>query len=103
MAEPHKLYYQTALPNLMSLWIRLLAETGIIGFALFVSWLVVLGASAAALERSTDRRLQVLGLAGQFALIALLGEGLSIDSFALPYLWLTFGLMTAATRQLSAK
>ncbi|HNT53726.1 MAG TPA: O-antigen ligase family protein [Anaerolineaceae bacterium] len=99
MAEPHKLYYQTALPNLMSLWIRLLAETGIIGTGLFVSWLVMMGVSAVFLEHSPDRRLQMMGLAGQFALIALLGEGLSIDSFALPYLWLTFGLVTAASRQ----
>ena len=39
---------------------------------------------------------KVLGLAGSFMLVGLLVEGFSIDTFALPYYWVTLGLVTAA-------
>jgi hypothetical protein len=29
--------------------------------------------------------------------LALVGEGFSIDSFALPYYWIAFGILTAAS------
>jgi hypothetical protein len=34
---------------------------------------------------------------GLLALLALVGEGFSIDSFALPYYWIAFGLIVAAS------
>jgi hypothetical protein len=41
--------------------------------------------------------LQTAALAGQLSLIAFIGEGFSIDSFAMPYLWVTIGLVAAAS------
>ena len=43
------LFYFTQLPNVKSFWFRLLAETGIIGFSLFITWIYVLFQSTALL------------------------------------------------------
>jgi hypothetical protein len=39
---------------------------------------------------------------GAFVLIALLLEGFSVDSFGLPYLWFSLGLLSAGSRLLPA-
>ncbi len=97
LTEIRTLMYQwTSLPNIKSLWVRLLAETGIVGFSLFVSWLYVLWHSAAFLRTQTNRLYQMIGLAGSFVLVAFLLEGFSLDTFALPYYWVAFGFVTAA-------
>jgi O-antigen ligase len=90
------MYELTGLPNIKSLWIRLLAETGIVGFAFFVSWLYSLWTSARSLRSRKERQLTVVGLAGGFVIVGLLAEGFSVDTFALPYFWVSFGLVTAA-------
>jgi hypothetical protein len=90
------LYRIKAFPNIKSLWVRLLAETGVVGFAVFAAWLYVLFRSALLSYRSQDPLIKTLALAGQLCIIALLAEGFSIDSFALPYLWVTLGLLSAA-------
>ncbi len=90
------IYRASALPNIKSLWVRLLAETGIIGLILFLSWYYVLWRSVRITQHSRSRILQMVSLAGQLALIAFLVEGFSIDSFALPYLWVITGLSCAA-------
>ena len=88
--------YNTYLPNTKSMWSRLLAETGIVGFAFFVSWLFVLWQSGRGLQKSSNSLLRTAGLAGILSIVAFLIEGFSIDSFALPYLWFSMGLLTAA-------
>jgi hypothetical protein len=90
------LYRNASMPNIKSLWVRLLAESGIVGFALFVSWFTLLFASARAAMHSPHPALCMIGAAGLYALIAFLVEGFSIDSFAIPYLWFSAGLLTAA-------
>ncbi len=84
------------LPNIKSLWVRLFAETGLVGFSVFVTWLVTLFRSAHITMPSNQPTLQMIALAGQLSLIALIGEGFSIDSFAMPYFWVTAGLIAAA-------
>lgn len=86
------------LPNVKSLWVRLLAETGIAGFALYVAWLFSVWKAAAGLRKDAPPALRIAGLAAQLAIAALLVEGFSIDSFGLPYLWWTLGLGVAAYR-----
>ena len=88
-------YRATALPNIKSFWVRLLAETGIIGFILFVSWYVLLWRSARTSQHSRSPEIMLISLSGQLALVAFLVEGFSIDSFALPYLWVITGLISA--------
>jgi O-antigen ligase len=90
------IYQQSELPNIKSLWVRLLAETGIAGFSLFACWCYLLWRSAAFLRALRDPLWRTVGLAGSFALIGFLIEGFSIDSFAMPYYWITFGVITAA-------
>jgi hypothetical protein len=95
--EVRALIYQwETLPNIKSLWVRLLAETGIVGFSLFAGWCYVLWKSARVLFSRGGSLLRTVGLAGSFAIIGLAVEGFSVDTFALPYYWFSFGLLTAA-------
>jgi O-antigen ligase len=92
------MYIDTALPNIKSLWVRLLAETGLVGFAFFVCWLYLGWHTSSWLEKNVaDRRGKMLALMGKLVIIALVFEGFSVDSFALPYLWFSLGLVTAAS------
>lgn len=90
------LYRETALPNTKALWVRLLAETGLLGFALFSAWLLVQWAGGADLAHSPSRLQRSLGLAVQFVVLGLLVEGFSVDTFALPYYWFALGAGVAA-------
>jgi len=83
-------------PNPKNLWVRLLAETGIVGFIIFVVWMFVLALGAWFLIKRGKGIQVVLGMAGLLALLAQIFEGFSLDSFALPQLWIILGLMTAA-------
>ena len=96
MSEPFKMYHSTDLPNTLSLWVRLLAETGMLGFALFAAFLYLLWQTSRPLACSTDKTLRAAGLAGQMVLLGLLMEGLSLDTFAMPYYWISLGWLTAA-------
>jgi O-antigen ligase len=89
----------TNFPNPKNLWIRLLAETGVVGFALFVIWLGLLAAGAWMLLRSEKGIRGVVGLAGGLAILAKVTEGFSLDTFALPQLWVMMGILTAAIWQ----
>lgn len=87
---------QVFLPNTKSLFVRLLAETGLVGFSVFMLFLYNLWRSARLLLTSRSSTLRLIGLTGQFAMLAFIGEGFSIDSFAMPYLWVMTGLISAA-------
>ena len=82
-------------PNPKSLWIRLLSETGLVGFAAFLTWLIVVLAGALSLIAANSIMLRALGLAGLLAFLALIIEGLNLDSFALPQMWIIPGLVAA--------
>ncbi len=95
-------YRLTAVMNIKSLWVRILAETGLLGFSTFLGWLAILWQTCRFLEANRQKLMSMLGLAGQLGLVALLAEGFSIDTFALPYIWLMLGMVSAAglvTRQ----
>ena len=82
----------TLLLNIKSIWLRLLAETGIIGFSVFIAWLLSFIPELIDKIRSKRKEIAVLGLMGVFVLAALVFEGFSIDSFAMPYWWISLGL-----------
>lgn len=96
VVESHKMYYSSALPNTLSLWIRLLCETGIIGFSLFVSFLYLMWKTAQLFVKDAHPLIATLGLTAQLTLVALLMEGMSVDTFTFPYFWLIFGWLTGA-------
>jgi hypothetical protein len=89
-------YRASAVPNIKSFWVRILAETGLVGFAMLVSWFYVLWRSGRVIEKSGEPLLRTVGLAGQIVLVAFLAEGFSVDTFALPYLWVSLGIVSAA-------
>jgi len=85
------------LPNVKSLWSRLLAETGLIGFSTFAAWLFVLWHAGRYLRTRREGIFRMAGWMGSFVIIAFLLEGFSTDSFALPYVWVSMGVLTAAS------
>lgn len=90
-------------PNPKNLWIRLLSETGILGFAFYVVWLVLLFLGGLAVMRSQRSMDRVLGFAGCLAVGALLLEGFSLDTFALPQMWLVTGFLSSEIGRLAAR
>ncbi len=99
LIEIRRLMYEyDVLLNIKSLWVRILAETGLVGFSIFLSWLILLLSAFVRVLRDEKGINAALGLAGIFVIVALPAEGFSIDSFALPYLWISMGLAVSATR-----
>ena len=93
------LFTLNILPNIKNLWVRLLAETGILGFAFYVSWVYLHWREAVQLERSGVSELErALGFTGKLFILALIMEGFSMDTFGLPYYWIALGLVVAARR-----
>ncbi len=87
------LYRSNDLPNIKNLWVRLFAETGLIGFAFYTSWLL-------SFLRKSLRKNLISGKTGAFArywgvfvVIGIILEGFSIDSFAMPYFWISAGMV----------
>jgi O-antigen ligase len=83
-------------PNPKNLWLRLLAETGIVGASAFLAWIILLGYVAYDLLLRGNRLGKMIGFAGLMGIIVQLVEGFSLDSYALPQMWIIFGLLTAA-------
>ena len=97
LPEVMQIYFrEAALPNIKSLWVRLLAETGIVGFSSFIAWCYVLVRTAWSLRSNSTMLFKVIGWFGLFVLVALITEGFSTDTFALPYLWVSLGIVSAA-------
>ncbi len=88
-------YQNPGLPNIKSMWYRLLAETGIVGFSIFIVWLLVLWSSASKSLHIQNDTIRTVALAGQLALLAYIFEGFSVDTFGLPYLFMMAGLIAS--------
>jgi hypothetical protein len=89
------LYQASIIPNIKSLWVRLLAETGIVGFASFITWLYVIFRLTWFARLSKDPLFRMIGWSGLFVLVAYIVEGFSTDTFALPYVWVSLGIVSA--------
>lgn len=84
-------------PNPKNMYVRLLAETGVIGFFMFVAFLFsLLGDSLLALK-SRRSLMRYVGIAGLFAWLAVLFYNLTQDSFATPNIWINFGILAGMT------
>src|SRR3990172_1831350 len=77
-------------------YLRILAETGLIGAAAFVAFMVAILGCALALFHSGENNPDFWGKAGLLALLAFGMAAISFDSFAIPNIWVNFGLITAA-------
>ena len=92
LLEPGDLHF----PNPKNLWVRLLAETGAFGFAAFGVWLILMASAASVLSGRRQGLQRVIGLAGLLGLASILVEGFSLDSFALPQMWILLGIVNNA-------
>jgi O-antigen ligase len=90
-------------PNPKNLWIRLLSETGLLGTTFFIVFMVVMLACAIYLAGKRDRLMKHIGLAGVISWLAIVVEGFSLDSFALPTMWIALGLVTSGVWLLHEK
>jgi len=86
---------QYGFPNPKNLWVRLLAENGIIGFLCFTIWLGLIGIASGFLWRKESGYSKLIGLAALVSIITVVVEGFSLDTYALPHNWILFGLVTA--------
>ena len=88
-------------PNPKNIYVRLLAETGLIGFVLFLIFqFAILGDVLDALRK--ESLLRFLGVAGLFAWLAIALYNITQDSFAIPNLWLIPGMLAGISMQLSS-
>jgi hypothetical protein len=82
------------IPNPKNMYARLLAETGLIGFFLFIAFqFSLLGDALIALKNKTSN-MRFLGVAGLFSWIAVTSYNVTQDSFATPNIWVNFGILT---------
>jgi hypothetical protein len=90
-------------PNPKNMYIRLLAETGLIGFFVFVAFLFsVLGDSLQVLQSKTTIG-RYLGIAGIFSWFAIVLYNITQDSFATPNIWINFGILVGMAAALTSQ
>ncbi len=83
----------TLYPNPKNLYVRLLAETGLIGFFLFIAFqFSLLGEAATALRQITVLG-KYIGIAAVFTWLALVFYNMTQDSLAIPDLWINLGIL----------
>jgi hypothetical protein len=87
-------------PNPKNIYVRLLAETGLVGFLLFAVFQFSVLADALDLLRREGWR-RFLGVAGLFAWLAISLYNATQDSFAAPNIWLIPGLLAGISSQSS--
>ena len=85
-----------AIPNPKSMYVRVLAETGLLGMTLFLAFLFSMLADMRLLMRSGGKRF--FALAGIFAWIAVFLYNATQDSFATPNLWINLGILIGLAR-----
>jgi O-antigen ligase len=77
-------------------YFRILAETGLVGAAAFVAYLVAILGCALSLWVVAEVEHKFWGKAGLLGLFAFALSAFSFDSFAIPNMWVVFGLITSA-------
>jgi O-antigen ligase len=79
-------------------YVRLLAETGLLGTAMFFAFLIGLVGVGLYLWLSKEPDLRYWGAVSILGLISFSLDAFSFDSFAIPNMWVVFGLITAAAQ-----
>jgi O-antigen ligase len=79
-------------------YLRLMAETGMLGTITFLSFLIAMLGCALFLWLTPQEEMRFWGSASLIGLIAFMLSTLTFDSFVIPNMWVLFGLITAATR-----
>lgn len=99
LIEVRQLLFRSGdIPNIKNLWIRLLAETGIVGFAFYTAWLFSLFKRSISFSFSRTAITTLAMYWGIFIVIGIILEGFSIDSFAMPFFWISAGIILSVTK-----
>lgn len=85
-------------PNPKNLFVRILAETGLLGLIMFLPFLFLLLAEAIQALRGSTLVGRYVGMAGLCTWLALLLYNMTQDSFATPNLWLNLGILAGTSR-----
>lgn len=80
-------------PNSKDLYIRLLAETGIVGFWLFISFYLLILGKVFTLLKSCRKELVFVGTASLLAWFAIVALGFTQDSLAMLNIWMPLGIL----------
>jgi O-antigen ligase len=80
-----------------NLYLRILAETGIVGMAAFLGFMIAIFGCGLYLYFSPHKEQKFWGTASIYLLAAVSITALTFDSFAIPNMWVAFGMITAAT------
>ena len=81
-----------------NLFLRVMAETGLLGLGTFIAFLVAVLGCALYLWFTPHKEVKFWGTGGLLGMIAFVMIAFSFDSFAIPNMWVMFGLITAAMR-----
>jgi hypothetical protein len=81
-----------------NLFLRVMAETGLLGLGTFIAFLVAVLGCALYLWLTPHKEVKFWGTGGLLGMIAFAMIAFSFDSFAIPNMWVVFGLITAAMR-----
>lgn len=84
-------------PNVKNLYIRILSETGILGFWAFISFYILLLGKILRLLRSKRKELAFLATASLLAWLSIVMLGFTQDSLAMPTIWLPLGMLIGLT------
>jgi O-antigen ligase len=80
-------------PNPKNLYVRLLAETGLIGFFLFIAFQFSILGEVLILLQKRSGLLRYPGIAGLFSWFAITMYNATQDSFATPNIWINLGIV----------
>ena len=83
----------TAYPNTKNLFVRIISETGFLGFAAFITFFLFLFAEALAFQKKEGLTNRYLYVVGVFTMIALVIFCFTQDSFAMPNTWINMGML----------
>ena len=81
------------IPNIKSLYVRLLVETGLPGFWLFVVFLLSFLVLIRRMSTSNSSALRFIAAAGLFAWLGIVFRNLTQDSFTIPITWVILGIL----------
>jgi O-antigen ligase len=84
-------------PNIKNLYIRLLSETGILGFWAFISFYFLTLGKILNQLRSRRKKLAFLGTASLLAWLSIVMLGITQDSLAMPIIWIPLGILIGMT------
>ncbi len=80
-------------PNIKNLYVRLLSETGIVGFWSFVSVYLLTLSIIIKLLRAKQKVLTFLSAASLLAWLSIVLLGFTLDSLAMPMIWIPLGIL----------